>query len=82
VCQAQSVNVFLPANVHKRDLVAVHKLGWELGLKSFYYTRSRTVSKAMAVSHVAGEMPTPQLDTTAAPAGPVYIDEPECLSCQ
>jgi ribonucleoside-diphosphate reductase alpha chain len=78
VCQAQSVNIFLPANVHKKDLVAVHKLAWELGLKSLYYTRSRTVSKAMAVSHVAGEMPQPKIEAS----GPVYIDEPTCESCQ
>jgi len=78
VCQAQSVNIFLPANVHKKDLVAVHKMGWELGLKSFYYVRSRTVSKAMAVSHVAGEMPAAQIES----AGPMYVEPEECLSCQ
>jgi ribonucleoside-diphosphate reductase alpha chain len=78
ICQAQSVNIFLPANVHKKDLVAVHKLAWELGLKSLYYTRSRTVSKAMAVSHMSGEMPQPKIES----GGPVYIDEPTCESCQ
>lgn len=78
ICQAQSVNIFLPANVHKKDLVAVHRLAWEKGLKSLYYTRSRTVSKAMAVSHVAGEMPQPKIET----GGPVYVDEPTCESCQ
>jgi ribonucleoside-diphosphate reductase alpha chain len=102
VCQAQSVNLFLRADVHKKDLVAVHRLAWELGLKSLYYVRSRTVSKAMAVSHVAGEMPSPKLEAPGveswaalpaterdylalkaeAPAGPVYVDEPTCESCQ
>lgn len=78
VCQAQSVNIFLPATVHKKDLNAVHKLAWETGLKSLYYLRSRTASKAMAVSNVAGEMPQPQIEAS----GPMYVDEPECLSCQ
>ncbi|HIV77327.1 MAG TPA: ribonucleoside-diphosphate reductase subunit alpha [Candidatus Sphingomonas excrementigallinarum] len=80
VCQAMSVNVFLPANVHKKDLSDLHKLAWELGLKSLYYLRSRSISKAMAVDNLAGEMPTPQLET-AAP-GPMYVDEPECAACQ
>lgn len=83
ICQAQSVNLFLPANVHKKDLVAVHKLAWELGLKSLYYTRSRTVSKAMAVSHVAGEMPQAKIEGVCEmPPRPVYVDEPTCESCQ
>jgi ribonucleoside-diphosphate reductase alpha chain len=83
VCQAQSVNIFLPATVHKKDLAEVHKLAWEKGLKSLYYLRSRTASKAMAVSNVAGEMPQPKLDGACPiPGGPVYVDEPECLSCQ
>lgn len=78
ICQAQSVNLFLPANVHKTDLNKIHFMAWESGLKSLYYVRSRTVSKAMAVSNVAGEMPKAQIEE----AGPMYIDEPECLSCQ
>lgn len=78
VHQAQSVNIFLPANVHKKDLLAVHRMAWETGVKSLYYLRSRTVSKAMAVGHVAGEMPQAQIEG----GGPVYIDEPECLACQ
>lgn len=78
VCQAQSVNLFLPASVHKKDLVEVHKLAWKLGLKSLYYVRSRTVSKAMAVSHVAGEMPAASIET----AQPMYEDELVCESCQ
>jgi ribonucleoside-diphosphate reductase alpha chain len=78
VCQAQSVNVFLPSTVHKRDLHEVHKLAWEKGLKSLYYLRSRTASKAMSVGTVAGEMPTAKIEAS----GPVYVDEPECLSCQ
>jgi ribonucleoside-diphosphate reductase alpha chain len=79
VCQAQSVNLFLPANVHKKDLVEVHKLAWTKGLKSLYYVRSRTVSKAMAVSHVAGEMPKAQIEEVAPP---MYIEPETCESCQ
>ena len=80
ICQAQSVNLFLPANVHKKDLVAVHKMAWELGLKSLYYVRSRTVSKAMAVGNVAGEMPSAQIECTVPQ--PMYIEPETCESCQ
>ena len=78
VCQAQSVNLFLPANVHKKDLLTVHKLAWERGLKSLYYMRSRTLSKAMAVGHVAGEMPSAAIEAAA----PVYVEPETCESCQ
>lgn len=78
ICQSQSVNIFLPATVHKKDLNAVHKLAWELGLKSLYYLRSRSASKAMAVGHTAGEMPKAQIEAGAAQ----YVEEMVCESCQ
>jgi len=85
ICQAQSVNIFLLANVHKKDLFEIHKMAWESGLKSLYYLRSRTVSKAMAVGHVAGEMPSASIEATdlhnATPA-PRYEDDMVCESCQ
>ena len=31
ICQSQSVNVFLPANVHKRDLHQIHFMAWKRG---------------------------------------------------
>jgi len=46
VCQAQSLNVFLPANVHKRDLHAIHFEAWKKGVKSLYYCRSKSIQRA------------------------------------
>lgn len=46
ICQSQSVNIFLPANVHKRDLHQIHMMAWKLGLKSLYYCRSMSISRA------------------------------------
>tara|TARA_R110001592_G_scaffold3525_31_gene20195 strand:- start:10233 stop:12071 length:1839 start_codon:yes stop_codon:yes gene_type:complete len=46
VCQAQSVNVFLPANVHKADLHAIHFMAWKKGCKSLYYCRSKSIQRA------------------------------------
>jgi ribonucleoside-diphosphate reductase alpha chain len=53
VCQSQSVNVFLPANVHKRDLHQIHMMAWKRGLKSLYYCRSLSLQRADNVSEKA-----------------------------
>jgi ribonucleoside-diphosphate reductase alpha chain len=84
VCQSQSVNVFLPANVHKRDLHEIHFLAWKRGLKSLYYCRSLSIQRADTVS----DMPksslidmNPANDTLPVPlAAAAKYDE--CLSCQ
>jgi len=51
--QSQSVNVFLPADIHKRDLHQIHLMAWKHGLKSLYYCRSKSIQRAEDVS-VAG----------------------------
>ncbi len=50
ICQAQSLNLFLPADIHKKDLHEIHLLGWKLGVKSFYYCRSRSLQRGDKVS--------------------------------
>ena len=46
ICQAQSVNIFLPANVHKTELHRVHWQAWKKGCKSLYYCRSKSIQRA------------------------------------
>lgn len=46
VCQAQSINLFLPANVHKKELHSLHYQAWKKGLKSLYYCRSKSIQRA------------------------------------
>jgi len=46
VCQAQSLNVFLPANIHKADLHRIHWEAWQKGVKSLYYCRSKSIQRA------------------------------------
>ncbi len=46
VCQAQSLNIFLPADVHKRDLHQIHLMAWKKGVKSLYYCRSMSIQRA------------------------------------
>jgi len=36
VSQAQSINIFLPADVHKKELHQIHFQAWKKGLKSLY----------------------------------------------
>jgi len=77
VCQAQSTNLFIPADVHKKDLEALHVLAWEMGLKSLYYLRSKSIAQAPTMGHAPGDMPEPTFAS-----GPLYDAEPECLACQ
>lgn len=83
VCQAQSLNVFLPANVHKRDLHAIHFEAWKKGVKSLYYCRSKSIQRAESAASWArskDKAPTPDRDRE-----PELTEQPkydECLACQ
>ena len=90
ICQSQSVNIFLPANVHKRDLHEIHFMAWKRGCKSLYYCRSLSIQRADTVSDVLKESArSPELaplDDMAplrlvARAATVTNCE-ECLACQ
>jgi len=86
ICQSQSVNIFLPANVHKRDLHQIHFLAWKRGLKSLYYCRSLSIQRADNVSEKAIRpeefLPPPSAEATPAPAPARVADYEECLACQ
>lgn len=82
--QAQSVNLFLPADVHKRDLHGLHMMAWKHGVKSLYYCRSLSIQraeKAETVSLVPSKkLNVLTLDQVAAEAQ--SNDYEECLACQ
>lgn len=97
ICQSQSVNVFLPANVSKRDLHQIHFMAWKRGVKSLYYCRSLSIARADNVSEKAvaptaftGVMGVPandgqaQLPLVAVARAGVggTTDYEECLACQ
>jgi ribonucleoside-diphosphate reductase alpha chain len=46
ISQAQSINLFLPADVHKKELHKIHFDAWKKGLKSLYYCRSKSIQRA------------------------------------
>jgi ribonucleoside-diphosphate reductase alpha chain len=79
ICQSQSVNVFLPANVHKRDLHQIHMMAWRRGVKSLYYCRSLSIQRADTVSEMVG--PPIEVVTAALPRAEAR-DYEECLACQ
>jgi ribonucleoside-diphosphate reductase alpha chain len=68
ICQSQSLNLFLPADIHKRDLHRLHLRAWEKGCKSLYYLRSKSLQRADVVS-------------IAPPPVPARDDD-DCLACQ
>ena len=53
ICQSQSLNIFLPADVHKRDLHQIHMMAWKRGVKTLYYCRSLSIQRADVVSNDA-----------------------------
>jgi ribonucleoside-diphosphate reductase alpha chain len=74
ICQSQSLNLFLPADIEKWDLHMLHWTAWERGIKSLYYCRSKSISRA----GFAG-----QLEKKAKGAAVVQkTDYEECLACQ
>lgn len=77
ICQSQSLNIFLPGDVHKRDLHQVHFQAWKKGIKSLYYCRSMSIQRAesKASSDLNYEKPK-------AEAPVERVDYEECLSCQ
>jgi ribonucleoside-diphosphate reductase alpha chain len=84
VCQAQSLNIFIPANIHKRDLHKIHFAAWEKGVKSMYYCRSQSLQRADNVSKHTSE--PIQLAMKLAPPAVSKVamqgSDDECLSCQ
>jgi ribonucleoside-diphosphate reductase alpha chain len=96
ICQSQSVNLFLPANVHKRDLHQIHMMAWKKGVKSLYYCRSLSIQRADTISAKVvgqGDVMAAHNDGAAVPLPLVARrldaepkangnDYEECLACQ
>ncbi len=95
VCQSQSLNVFLPADVHKKTLHDIHFQAWKKGVKSLYYCRSRSIQRADKVANKADVAVVGNGATLAGAGEPVPLqaangaaregaanDYEECLACQ
>jgi len=78
ICQGQSINLFIPSDVDKWDLMMLHWRAWESGVKSLYYLRSKSVQRASFAGVEAD-------NTRAWPEKALTSDRTdyeECLSCQ
>ncbi len=79
ICQAQSLNIFIPGDVNKWDLHMLHWTAWEKGVKSLYYCRSKSVQRA----GFAGKEETENLsDMEKSMKAAAPTDYDECLACQ
>ena len=75
ICQSQSLNVFIAADVHKKDLHQIHFQAWKKGIKSMYYLRSMSIQRSDVVSNM-GQSTNNISDQENS------NDYEECLSCQ
>jgi ribonucleoside-diphosphate reductase alpha chain len=75
--QAQSLNLFIPADVEKWDLLMLHFRAWELGVKSLYYLRSKSIQRAGFAGGVEADntIDLKQIEVEVK-------DYDECLACQ
>ncbi len=74
ICQAQSLNLFLPSDVHKKTLHDLHFSAWKKGIKSLYYKRSKSIQRA--------ESHQTKYTWDTAPSSANASDGEECLACQ
>ena len=76
--QAQSLNLYIPADVDKWDLMMLHFQAWEKGIKSLYYLRSKSVQRAGFAGgvEVDNTAEAPKIELAA------QTDYEECLACQ
>jgi len=79
--QAQSLNLFIPADVDKWDLMMLHFQAWEKGIKSLYYLRSKSVQRAGFAGGVEADNTADAAKYELA-AGAEQTDYEECLACQ
>lgn len=81
VCQAQSINVFLPANVNKTDLHRIHWDAWKKGVKSMYYCRSKSIQRAESDASWKRSQKADD-DGEQGSAESASGNYEECLACQ
>ncbi len=80
--QAQSLNLFIPADVDKWDLMMLHFQAWEKGIKSLYYLRSKSVQRAGFAGGVETDNTAEATKFELAAGAGEQTDYEECLACQ
>ncbi len=86
--QSQSINLFYPADVSKRELTEHLFRAWKKGVKSLYYNRSRTEHQASTAEHNLQRYlapvvkPTKQGTPAETDTAVTFPSTDECLACQ
>ncbi|MEW6454538.1 MAG: ribonucleoside-diphosphate reductase subunit alpha [Pseudomonadota bacterium] len=76
ICQSQSINLYLPADIDKWDLHMLHWSAWKRGVKSLYYCRSKSISRAGFAGQLEKAEKSDAFSTSSR------TDYEECLACQ
>ena len=71
ICQSQSLNIFLPANVSKKELNEIHMTAFKKKVKGLYYCRSMSIQRAETVSQKVPAKNTQEIQ-----------GDDTCLACQ
>ena len=82
ISQAQSINVFVPADIHKKELHDIHFQAWKKGLKSLYYCRSKSIQRAENVQSGSSTDVTKNVYSKEQESNNKDNNYEECLSCQ
>ena len=82
ISQAQSVNIFVPADIHKKELHDIHFQAWKKGLKSLYYCRSKSIQRAENVNSGSSTDVTKNVYSGKQESNNKNNNYEECLSCQ
>ena len=82
ISQAQSINVFVPADIHKKELHDIHFQAWKKGLKSLYYCRSKSIQRAENVEAGSSTDVTKNVYSKSNESNNKDNNYEECLSCQ
>lgn len=77
--QAQSINLFIPADVDKWDLLMLHYDAWRRGMKSLYYLRSKSIQRAGFAGGVESDN---KMEREHIMVQASNTDYEECLACQ
>ena len=82
ISQAQSINVFIPADIHKKELHDIHFQSWKKGLKSLYYCRSKSIQRAENINTGSSTDVTKSVYDRNKESTKETNNYEECLSCQ
>lgn len=82
VDQAQSLNIFVRSNIRGSELSDIYLLAWKEGLKSTYYLRPQSNTKAVASDVKTAVAARSNFEEIVESPKFCSIDNPNCESCQ